>query len=173
MRRTAMARTRSSTGLRSNAPRWIAAPALIALVLSTGCSVKTTGVTGVGIDRSGKLVGYVQMCSDRIDGTSLYETDGDTLGRWDAPGAVTDFATWTLNDPGDWTATERVTAPSSDKELSIYVWTNDYSTSSEHVTFRLKDLDGMKPGEVLYGDSSVGFRRVSEAEFQRHACDEE
>lgn len=172
MGRTIMQRTRSTTRLQSNALFWTAAPALIALALLTGCSVESTGVTGVGVDQSGELVGYVQMCSDRIDSTTLYETDGDTLGSWDAPRAVTDFATWTLSDPGDWTATQRFTEPSRDRELSIYGGTNDDSTSSRHVTFRLKDLDGMKPGEVLYGDRGLGFRRVSEAEFQRQACDD-
>lgn len=145
---------------------------LIAATLVAGCSVESTGVTGVGIDESGGLVGYVQMCSDRIDGTTLNETDGDTLGRWDAPGAVTGYAAWSLDDPDDWTAIQPYTQPSSGKEYSIYGGTKDDSTSSRHVTFKLKDLDGMNPGEVLYGDSSFGFERVTEAEFRRHACDD-
>lgn len=171
MGRTTMEPTRSTPRIRSKALFW-STLTMIALGLSTGCSVESTGVTGVGVDQSGELVGYVQMCSDRIDGTTLYETDGDTLGSWKAPKAVTGFATWRLDDPDNWRMTERFTAPSGDKEVSIYGWTDDNSTSSEHVTFRLKDLEGMKPGEVLYGDSSVGFRRVTEAEFRRDACDD-
>lgn len=166
-----MEQTRTTPGIRSKALCW-SALMLIALALSAGCSVESTGITGVGVDDSGELVGYVQMCSGRIDGTTLYETDGDTLGSWKAPNAVTGFDTWTLGRPADWTATERLTAPTSDKEVSLYGWTADDSTSSKPVTFRLQDLKGMKPGEVLYGDSNFGFRRVTEAEFRRDACDD-
>lgn len=148
-----------------------AAATLLAATLLAACSVESTGVTGVGLDESGGLVGYIQMCSDRIDGTTFYETDDDILGRWDAPGPVTDFATWSLDEPGDWTATQTYTQPTRGKEYSLFGGTSDDSTSSEHVTFRLNDLDGMSPGEVLLGDSSVGFKRVSEEEFRRHACD--
>lgn len=166
-----MEQTRSTPRIRSNALFWFA-PMLITLAFSTGCSVESTGITGVGVDESGELVGYVQMCSGRIDGTTLYETDGDTLGSWKAPNAVTGFDTWTLGDPADWTATERFTAPTSDMEVSLYGGTEDDSTSSKPVIFRLKDVNVMKPGEVLYGDSSFGFRRVTEAEFRRDACDD-
>ncbi len=150
-----------------------AAAMLVAATLLAACSVESTGVTGVGLDEAGGLVGYIQMCSDRIDGTTFYETDSDTLGRWDAPGPVTDFATWSLDEPGDWTAAQTYTQPSRGKEYSLFGGTSDDSTSSQHVTFRLNDLDGMNPGEVLFGDSSVGFKRVTEEEFRRHACDEE
>lgn len=146
---------------------------LVAATLLAACSVKSTGVTGVGLDESGGLGGYIQMCSDRIDGTTFYESDGDTLGRWDAPGPVTDFATWSFDEPGDWTATQTYAQPSRGKEYSLFGGTSDDSTSSQHVTFRLNDLDGMSPGEVLYGDRSVGFKRVSEVEFRRHACDDQ
>ena len=140
--------------------------------LLVACSVESTGVTGVGIDDSGGLVGYIQMCSDRIDGATLYEAGRDTLGRWQARGPVADFATWSLGRPGDWTATQRYTQPSRGREYNLFGGTNDDSTSSQHVTFRLNDLDDMSPGQVLYGDSSGAFKRVSEAEFRHDACDE-
>lgn len=142
----------------------------LCLVLTAGCSVESTGVTGVGVDASGDLVGFVQMCSDRIDGATLYERDGETLGEWSAPSPVTDFGSWSLAEPGGWSPAQAYVRPEPGKEYSVYGWTEDDTTSSQHVTFRLSDLDGLRPGEVLFGDRGVGFNRMTEAEFRRQAC---
>lgn len=171
MGRSWTGRTRSTPQLPSRWPRWSAFAALVALVLATGCSVERTGVTGVGVDESGALVGYVQMCSDRIDGATLYATNGDALGDWNAPGIVTGFAKWSLADPGAWTATQPYTEPTGSGEYNFYGLTKDHSTSSTDVTFTLADLDGLKPGEVLYGEGPR-LERVSEANFRLHACDD-
>jgi hypothetical protein len=163
------ARSTGSSAVRTS----VVAALLIAVAAFTGCSVPTTGVTGIGIDEDGGLVGYVQMCSGRIDGTTLYETDGRTLGNWNAPGSVTDFAKWTLGDPGDWTATQRYVEPTGEREYNLFGGTKDNSTASYSVTFLLQDVERMTPGEVRYGGSIESPNVVvSEAEFRRHACDD-
>lgn len=147
----------------------IGALAVVA-VCSSSCGVKAAGVTGIGVDAAGGLVGYVQMCSDRVDGATLYETDDVTLGRWEAPSPVKDFASWSLREPDGWVAGQGV-QPVPGREYSLYGWTTDNQSSSTHVTFRLSDLRDITPGYVLYGDASVHFKRVTEAEFRRTACD--
>jgi hypothetical protein len=134
------------------------------------CEPAETGVTGIGVDAKGGLVGYVQVCGGRLDGATLYETDGATLGEWKAPAPVKGFARWPLGTGDAWTSTQRYKEPAAGNEYNLYGWTSDNSSSSAHVTFRLRDLRGVTPGVVVYGDASNGFKRVTESQFRRKAC---
>ncbi len=142
---------------RSNRRRCVTAFAMVAAVVAlSGCSVEVAGVTGVGLDANGDLVGFIQMCDHHVDGATLYRSDDDELGRWQADEPVTDFVSWSLSDPGrGWTAERRYSTPSGTDEYSLYGWTADNSWSTEHVTFRLSDLDGMQPGEVMYWNGEL------------------
>lgn len=153
----------------------------LASVVLSACSVERTGVAGIGVDESGQLIGYIQMCDRHIDGATLY-TSNDAkvpsqrvnvyLGEWEARDAVTDFARWRLLDPSEgWTALQTYVAPEGTAEFRLYGWTTDNSSSASRVTFRLSDISGLSPGEVLYGQ---GEKQVStESDFRRAACGDE
>jgi hypothetical protein len=143
---------------------------VIAAATISGCSVEVAGVAGVGLDPHGELIGYIQMCDHHIDGATLYRTDDDQLGMWQADEPVIDFASWSLSEPGrGWSAERRYSAPMGGDEYSLYGWTTDNSWSAGHVTFRLRDLDGMQPGEVLHWDGELTV--ATESEFRANACE--
>jgi len=83
------------------------------------------------------------MCDGHVEGAVLYETDGPTLGQWDAPARVEGFATWSLSEPGDWVAVRTYRAPTGDAEYSLYGGNSDSSASSSHVTFHRRDLSDL------------------------------
>jgi hypothetical protein len=83
----------SSLLARSHRRRCVTAFAMAtAVVVLSGCSVEVAGVTGVGLDANGDLVGFIQMCDHHIDGATLYRSDDDELGIWqaDEPGDSAD-----------------------------------------------------------------------------------
>ena len=83
---------------------------------------------------------------------------------------ATGFARWGLTEPDGWVAKQRYAKPVPGNEYNLYGWTTDESSSSAHVTSRLRDLRGVTPGIVVYGDASNGFKRMTESEFRRKAC---
>jgi hypothetical protein len=144
---------------------------LLTAALLSACvptAIDRTGIAGVGVDDRGELIGYIAMCSGHVDGAKLYETDGPTLGEWKAPAIVEGFATWSLNQPGDWTALRTYLAPTGDGEYSLYGWSNNNTTGASHVTFHLRDLSDLGPGQVLYGSGSL--ETVDEDSFRSQAC---
>ena len=144
-----------------------------ALAILAGCTVEIGGVTGVGVDARGQLIGYIQMCGHHVDGATFYDTggfNGKTKGSWSSAAPVTDFSKWSLADPIDgWTTSGSYVPPSGDHEYSLYGWTTDNSWSAEHVTFHLSDLAGLEPDEVLYAQAGKLVRRT-EDEFRHKAC---
>jgi hypothetical protein len=130
--------------------------------------IDRTGVTGMGVDGQGDLIGYIAMCSGHIDGATLYQTDGATLGEWTAPNAVTESAKWPLGQSSDWTAKRPYRAPSGSDELNLYGWSDNNSTGASHVTFHLDDLSQLRPGQVLYWSDSL--KTAEEGTFRRDAC---
>jgi hypothetical protein len=127
-----------------------------------------TGVAGVGVDDHGGLIGYVAMCGGHVDGATLYETDGPRLGEWKAPAVVKGLATWALNQPGDWTALRTYRAPTGNAEYSLYGWSSNNTTGASHVTFHLRDLSELDPGQVLYWAGSL--KTADEDSFRSKAC---
>jgi hypothetical protein len=165
----------------------------------SGCTVPSGAIAGVGVDDQGRLIGYLRVCHDHIDGGTLYyhpeasastdPTDNPSVsvGGWDAPGPVTEFAKWSLATPtGGWKANPRggvvgelsLSAMKQRREYSLYGWTNDNSSSAVDVTFTVEEVSQLKPGQVLYWaakgpnkDQTRDLNRSgSEAEFRRTAC---
>jgi hypothetical protein len=132
-------------------------------------------MTGVGVDAQGKLVGYLQVCHDRIDGVSMYLDEDHGLGQWNSAPATTGFATWSLAAPSEpWTPADPLGNLKPNTTYSMYGWTSDNSWSTVHVTFTLEDLAKMKPGQVRWAGKLKGMISVetvtSEQEFRSKAC---
>lgn len=132
-------------------------------------------MTGVGVDAQGKLVGYLQVCHDRIDGVSMYLDEDHGVGQWTSVPATTGFATWSLAAPSEpWTPTDPLGNLKPNTMYSMYGWTSDNSWSTVHVTFTLEDLAAMKPGQVRWAGKLKGMISVetvtSEQEFRSKAC---
>lgn len=66
------------------------------LVLLTGCSVPTTGVTGIARSEEGGLRAVVSSCDGHVDGVTIsFDPDTDsrgsaTLGEWEYASPVTE-----------------------------------------------------------------------------------
>lgn len=152
----------------------------------SGCTVPTVGLTGIGIDQSGRPVGYVAVCDNHIDGATLYFEDEATssgedgtivAGGWTADEPVTSVAAWSLSQPvTGWTATDEYSDLLPNRDYTLYGWTHDNSSSTSSVTFSLVDLAGLTPGQVRYWS---GYDENSELdlystgsvdEFQGFAC---
>ena len=150
----------------------------VALV-TTGCTVEARAVAGVGVGPDGGPVGFLQVCSEHIDGATVYQTDTDHLGTWAPTPAATGFATWSLAGGGNgWTVTEPFASLKAGQTYHLYGWTTDNTSSAVAVDFTVADLTAMKPGQVRYlsghADSSGNNDLevvTSVAQFQQHACD--
>lgn len=158
--------------VRSSFVRLAATVLLLGCVLVTsGCSPPTVGVVGIGVNGSGALVGYLTVCDGSLDDALLYVPDGPVLGSWRAAAPVRDSASWHLASPTGWTATQPFRGPRSRVEMVLTAGSSDGSGRAFSVTFRMRDVESLLPGEVLYGDALNGFRQVSEPEFRAHACE--
>lgn len=131
--------------------------ASVILTLS-GCTVPTVGLTGVGVNADGDIVGYLEVCDERIDGVTLYVDDESVpragrqdAGRWTATPPVTRSASWSLRGPSpNWTAELPLADDVPDRPYAMYGWTFDNSSSTTHVSFTLADVKRLKPGQVLF-----------------------
>jgi hypothetical protein len=142
----------------------------------TACSVPTAGVAGVGVDKSGRLVGYLRVCHDHIDGATLYHDDSENLGSWSASEPVTDSASWSLANPSaEWTEEQPLAALTRNQQFALYGWTEDNSWSAIAVDFSLAELERLEPDQVLYwGGDPDGPRGgnvvANQEQFEKDAC---
>lgn len=152
--------------------------AAVALV-TTGCTVESRAIAGVGVGTDGAPVGFLQVCSEHIDGASIYQTDKDHLGTWTVKPAATGFATWSLASGGNgWTVTEPFASLKSGQTYTMFGWTNDNTSAADGVEFTTANLATMKPGQVRYWFRGAdpegkqdGYVVTSVEQFQRNACD--
>ena len=148
-------------------------------LVTTGCTVEARAVAGVGVGAEGGPVGFLQVCSEHIDGATVYQTDNHHLGTMAATPAATGFATWSLASGGSgWTVTEPFASLQAGQTYHLYGWTRDNTSSAVAVDFTVSDLTAMKPGQVRYQSrraESSGNNDLevvtSVAQFQQHACD--
>jgi hypothetical protein len=141
--------------------------------------VPAGAVAGIGVDEQGRPVGYLRVCEDRIDGATLYHDEDDYLGTWSATSPVTDFASWSLAEPGDgWVTEVPLGRLTTNVEYSMYGWTEDNSRSAESVAFTLGALADLEPGQVLYwsGETNKAMTEdiltvASEEDFRGNASD--
>jgi hypothetical protein len=151
---------------------------LLAFVVFGGdpSAPKTIGVTGVGVDAHGGLIGYVAVCRDHIGGASLYEFAGPKLdelvplGAWASPRPVRDVAKWALSEHSEWSSTARFQPPAGTAEFDLSGSAHDHASDTSALIFDLSDLTGVKPGHVLYKLDSA--KTVGEASFRAQACAE-
>ena len=159
---------------------------LCAVPLLAGCTVETVGKAGIGVDARGRLIGYLAVCDQQIDGATLYfqdasapATDGHevTAGEWASDQPVTALAGWSLEGTTDgWTTTTPLTPPEASRTYSLYGWTHDNSGSALDVTFTPAQLKDLKPGEVYFFDhydmdrNQEVFATRSPTEFRKAAC---
>ena len=144
-----------------------------------GCTVPINAVAGVGVGDDGQPLGMIEVCSEHIDGSSVYQTQDDHLGSWEAKPAATGFTSWSLADGGNgWRVTEAFAPLKPGQNYTLYGWTNDNSSSAADVDFTTADLANMKPGQVRYWSGKLndagtkGIYDVTTVEqFRAHACD--
>ncbi|HEY0166116.1 MAG TPA: hypothetical protein VGB75_03645 [Jatrophihabitans sp.] len=153
--------------------------ALVATSLTSGCTVPSYGVAGVGVDADGRIVGHLRLCSHYVDGASLYHdsgADAQDLGSWTPPQRVTDFTSWTLANPPDgWKTDPPLARLRPATEYTLYGWTSDDSSSAVGVTFTLEQLAKLRPGQVMHwsGSDSQGeaIKVESVEEFRLSVCE--
>lgn len=168
--------------------RRLLTPVVVVLgaLLLTSCTVPQGALSGVGVDSSGKLVGYLHVCHDSIDGATLYYDTSSTratastsrAGSWVAAAPVTGTASWSLTSPAiAWTAVTPLEPLAQQREYTLYGWTNDNTSSAAEVTFTLAEVSNLAPGEVLHwsgrsgGSPERGLNEVSTlADFESKAC---
>ncbi|MDN5797111.1 MAG: hypothetical protein L0H79_15325 [Intrasporangium sp.] len=161
--------------------------AVVGAALLSSCTVPVAALAGIGVDVDGNLVGYVRVCDESIDGTTLYydvSSRGATVptsvevGRWEAQPPVEATAEWSLNAPeGGWTSSKPVEPLEPGREYTLYGWTKDNTVSASGVTFTLADVAALKPGQVLHWSGRSGGkpeRDVNEVssrtDFEAKAC---
>jgi hypothetical protein len=143
-----------------------------------GCSVLPVGLAGIGVDASGAPIGYLQVCRKHVDGATLYIDDDHVIGSWQASPTVTDFARWSLTDPGEgWKTETPLGQLQPGVKYEFYGWTSDNTASAAHTSFMAEDLSGLKPGQVRYWSGKENTQGTedllmtsSEDEFRSNAC---
>jgi hypothetical protein len=150
------------------------------VVLTTaGCTVESRAVAGVGVGADGSPIGYLKVCSEHIDGATVYQTDDDHLGKWTVKPSATGFATWSFAYGGNgWTVSDAFVRLPPEQTYSLYGWTDDNTSSADAVDFTLAGLASMKPGQVRYwfrgadpDGKQDGYVVTSVEQFRAHACD--
>jgi len=133
--------------------------ALGAVAALSGCTVPVVGATGIGVDASGRPVGYLAVCQEHIDGATLYFDDPSKpieqrsvdVGEWTADRPVTALAVWAMNDEdARWMSTGPLPALKPGRPYVMYGWTKDNSSSTTDVIFTVEQLQALERGKVLY-----------------------
>ena len=142
---------------------------LAAAVVARG--TPPVGRAGVGLDDEGYLVGYLEVCSEHLDGATISgPDDGDVVGRWQSSVPVTHSASWSLADPQEgWTAVEQPSELEPGVTYRVQGWTLDGSFTASGVDFTAEDLAAIEPGQVLFvedGHMAAGAPDV----FRTYAC---
>lgn len=58
---------------------------IVGVASLSGCTVPVVGTTGIGVDASGRLVGYLSICEQHIDGVTLYISDPPQPCKYPTP----------------------------------------------------------------------------------------
>ncbi|MEV7122675.1 hypothetical protein [Kitasatospora griseola] len=145
-----------------------------ALAGVSGCAGSSGAVAGISVTEDGRPLGVLMACGQRIDGASLYTSEGshtETVGEWTAKSALgPGLSTWALDAPAEGWETVRSAVPlDAGTTYHLRGWTKDDSRSSTAVDFTPEDLEQLAPGHVrYYGPTST--LTVPVAEFEAAAC---
>ena len=146
---------------------------------AAGCTVESRAVAGVGVGADGNPIGFLQVCSEHIDGATVYQTDADHLGMWTIKPAANGFTTWSFANGGNgWKVSNPFVRLASGQSYTLYGWTEDSTSSADSVDFTLAELTKMKPGQVRYWSGHSDASGINDlevtttvADFKQHACD--
>ncbi|MET8084563.1 hypothetical protein [Micromonospora sp. NPDC005237] len=156
------------------------AAAILVLAGLTACTPEIKGVTGVGVDADGQPVAVLSWCADRPPDVVMFFAERASISP--SPSAVATSTSWPYW-PGRRYAVPRAAtspttvplegfprdpAPSPNAAFQLFGVASDSSFTSRSVTFRLTELEDMRPGSVLIteivGNGEVQ-RSVSVDEF--------
>lgn len=182
-------------------PRRVAANAAAVMVVCalTGCSPRSAGTVGVGIDKAGRPVGYVRVCQgDQMDSAALYDQthpESAALAHWHAEPAVSGSSSWSLQNPGRvWTIDRTLSGLQPGTVYALRAGTSDGPdpVTGGDVLFTLSDLSRMSPDQVRvydvararaapYADPTGGSAQqarddnsfmhvITRAEFEQNDC---
>lgn len=156
-----------------------------ACLLLAGCGVPVGSAVAIGVDTTGRPVGYVLVCGGTVDTTTFWDAKTqDYTGGWTAkdtldPGV---FSNFNLTDPGNgWRISDTAFAglkPGKQYEFRAYGGNDEQDVnqwSSTYVDFTSKDLAALPPDQVRYwaGTTEDGqdlFNTVTVDEFKAKGC---
>lgn len=146
--------------------------AVAVLAAGAGCTPADQPVTAVrAVD--GRPTLLVAACAvPDIDRISVYANGTEEFRDWTIvrESGPTPDAVRLLEVPEGWTVeTELLTRFESDAEYGVSAFGG--SRDAVPVHFTLTALTGLRPDQVLVGDSPSGWRVVSEREFQERAAE--
>lgn len=128
--------------------------ALSTAFLTSGCSVSINGVTGIGVDEQGRLVGYLKVCSFHAASALLWsDAEGQPVGEWTPPEPITDFGTWLIDGATDGWTTEKAPPAPSEVEYRLEGRTDELIAGAARtvsIRYTAQDLASLRPGEVLW-----------------------
>lgn len=145
--------------------------ALVLVATLAACSASPVGRAGVGLDDEGRLVGYLEVCSDHIDGVTITGPDDeDVVGRWQSSTPVTHSASWVMADPQDgWTTVDPMRELEPGVTYRVHGWTQDDTFEASGVEFTAEDLASIEPGQVLFLDDGYVSGGAPDV-FRTYAC---
>lgn len=158
----------------------------VALLGLTSCGVRGDGLTGISVDGAGHWVLVLAWSCHPPDGVVVWHNDdsntadpditdaqltgptGSTAQASPAAGKAMTMTVDIFNPPPDWTV--RKAGQPLDPSLTYHAegGTRDNNWSTASVTFRLDDIAGIGPGQVLYEDHGKNVVAPME-EFEKAA----
>ena len=142
---------------------------VMAAGMCAACTPRGVGATGVGLTGEGDPLGFLYVYEESIDGVTLYQQESEAeAGFWAAPDPVWGAAQWRLDSTSDWDDAAEAVTIAEDEVYAMYGWTDDNSVSTGAVTFTQDDLQDLRPGQVLWGESGTV---TSLEQFKAKACD--
>ncbi|MEV6110212.1 hypothetical protein AB0M28_36735 [Streptomyces sp. NPDC051940] len=157
-----------------------AGAALLLAPLLSGCSPEMVGAMGVGVSPEGHPVAYAMACEGRLEGVRLYEdaaAGSELVGEWSLPKGFKGMRAVDLAGPGPrWRVERDPGALVAGRSYQLYGRTGDSGRGTYEVLFSQADLDGLRPGQILYErprrSAKDDPRGVAESpdEFREQAC---
>ena len=146
-------------------------------LLLAGCTVETGGAVGLTVTGAGEVAAVLVVCQGYLDGVTVYrddDSDGPSVGEWDAETRITDTATIPLTEAPLDSALEQLGIEDRAAYL-IYGWTEDNRWSANHERFTAADVLALRVDEVWFSTwdaetETAGGVYVPVADFREVVC---